>query len=832
MGKYWLGYILVASLFVCTVVGYLIFVRPRIKAGVGKFFVHNGKRLFGIVCIIPIVLFLLWYMSGDFAIADVVGLSFETGKRDFWAVVAIWASIFCGLATVFLCFFDARLLRLVNQFFVLPICIAVAVLFRYASYGIVGDQSLLPTYPYALYIGIVLALSVVHLLRFGFEKPNLKDCKYIWLPFAMLLAVVPPYFFQVVAGYKRLTNAPPILVSGFNQLHRLVLYGAIVIPILVYLLLKNKDIYAKKMVLLYMSFACLIAFSSQTNLDSTLQDLPLNLTSLAVYFVPLCLIFRLNKLFVFTFAIIAVASLLSLLVPVYSLDYGFADSKLWYFAIIRYNALYLPILMVALGLYQRPKYRQFGFSVLAFAGYFVFILAFNLLVGTATDTTLNFFNTITADLPNKFGAFGKLVYNIVIDFDVGGKAVSLHILYLVLYFVIFVLLAHLVFFATRICSQYIGDINQAIAESRQIKQEYNLFLSKIKQQNSEERESLNTQTQRDNISLTIDNLSKKYGRSKVYAVKNASLQVCGGQIFGFLGPNGAGKSTIIKSIVGIHPPTSGKIEICGYDVVHQDIQAKLSLGYVPDHYALYEKLTGREYINYIADIYRVDRQVRDTWVNQLVNRFELSSAYDNPMRTYSHGMKQKIAIIAAIVHKPKLWILDEPLTGLDPTSIWQVKETMREYAREGNIVFFSSHIIDVIEDLCQRIAIIKKGEIQGVWDIDAVLGGVEEHYLQIVGINKQEYKMQDVSITTEQLTKQEKKLKKKHGKNSLIDEKQQSSQFDLDNTTDRQEQKSQTFDSDDTSQDQVVVFKDSDKNKNLQYDSGDGQEIDLSSGGE
>ncbi|MCL2599349.1 MAG: ABC transporter ATP-binding protein, partial [Firmicutes bacterium] len=163
-----------------------------------------------------------------------------------------------------------------------------------------------------------------------------------------------------------------------------------------------------------------------------------------------------------------------------------------------------------------------------------------------------------------------------------------------------------------------------------------------------------------------------------------------------------------------------------------------------DHYALYEKLTGREYINYIADIYRVGREQRDLWVDRLVKRFELAFAYDSPMRTYSHGMKQKIAIIAALVHKPKLWVLDEPLTGLDPNSIYQVKETIREYAKQGNIVFFSSHIIDIVEDLCERIAIIKKGEIQGEWAMEEIgVGNVEQHYLKTIGLTLEQLKLQD-----------------------------------------------------------------------------------------
>ena len=235
--------------------------------------------------------------------------------------------------------------------------------------------------------------------------------------------------------------------------------------------------------------------------------------------------------------------------------------------------------------------------------------------------------------------------------------------------------------------------------------------------------------------LLLKKFTKRYGNSDVYAVRNADLEVDGGQIFGFLGPNGAGKSTIIKSIVGIQTITEGAIEVCGYDVATQSVQAKRQIGFVPDHYALYERLTAREYINYIADLYEVPQAERDERLNGFIERFEFQSAIDTPIKTYSHGMKQKVTIMAALIHDPKVWILDEPLTGLDPNSIYQVKECMKEHARKGNIVFFSSHIIDVVERICDKIAIIRKGQIQCVRDVhemEADGENLEEFYMQVI----------------------------------------------------------------------------------------------------
>ena len=237
------------------------------------------------------------------------------------------------------------------------------------------------------------------------------------------------------------------------------------------------------------------------------------------------------------------------------------------------------------------------------------------------------------------------------------------------------------------------------------------------------------------ISLELKNFSKKYGLNKFYSAHNVNLKVKKGEVFGFLGPNGAGKSTCIKSIVGIQTITEGSISVCGFDVKTQPVSAKSLIGFVPDHYALYENLTGREYLNYIADIYEVPKDLRDERIQKYVTRFELEGSIDSKIKTYSHGMKQKVTIISALVHDPKVWILDEPLTGLDPTSIYQVKECMKEHAAEGNIVFFSSHLIDIVEKLCNRIAIIKGGEIQCIKTLEEIEQDgqtLEQFYLSVI----------------------------------------------------------------------------------------------------
>ena len=217
--------------------------------------------------------------------------------------------------------------------------------------------------------------------------------------------------------------------------------------------------------------------------------------------------------------------------------------------------------------------------------------------------------------------------------------------------------------------------------------------------------------------LKITNLNKKYSGSDVYSVKNLSLELKPGEIFGFLGPNGAGKSTTIKSVVGVLPFDEGTIEVCGIDLKKEPIKTKYNIGYVPDNHAVFERLTGREYVNHIASIYNVPADQVKERCEKYLEVFNLGHAFDKQIKSYSHGMKQKITVIAALVHNPKLWILDEPLTGLDPQSCFQLKQAMRKHAEEGNTVFFSSHILDVVENLCDRVCIIKKGELKGIYDL-------------------------------------------------------------------------------------------------------------------
>ncbi|MEK7015812.1 ABC transporter ATP-binding protein [Bacillus sp. FSL R9-9410] len=211
--------------------------------------------------------------------------------------------------------------------------------------------------------------------------------------------------------------------------------------------------------------------------------------------------------------------------------------------------------------------------------------------------------------------------------------------------------------------------------------------------------------------IEIMNVSKSYNGSN-YAVKDLSLSVPSGEIFGFLGPNGAGKSTTIKMITGIHGVDKGTITINGKDIMKNPMEAKKTFGYVPDSPDMFLRLKGIEYLNFMADMYEVPKEVRQERIESLAKKFDLYNALSDQIQSYSHGMRQKIVIIGVLIHEPDVWVLDEPLTGLDPKSAYILKEMMREHADKGKIVFFSTHVLEVAEKICDRVAIINKGNLQ------------------------------------------------------------------------------------------------------------------------
>lgn len=221
--------------------------------------------------------------------------------------------------------------------------------------------------------------------------------------------------------------------------------------------------------------------------------------------------------------------------------------------------------------------------------------------------------------------------------------------------------------------------------------------------------------------LKVENLSKSYNSNKK-AVDNVSFEVKDGEIFGFIGHNGAGKTTTIKTIVGILDFEEGNIYIDGLNIKEQPIECKKKIAYIPDNPDLYDQLTGIQYLNFISDIYEVSKNDRTQRIEKYAKEFEIYDNLGDIIDSYSHGMKQKLAIISALVHKPKLLILDEPFVGLDPKASFNLKKIMAEMCQEGSSIFFSSHVLEVVEKLCHEIAIIKQGKLIACGETEKIKG--------------------------------------------------------------------------------------------------------------
>ena len=236
--------------------------------------------------------------------------------------------------------------------------------------------------------------------------------------------------------------------------------------------------------------------------------------------------------------------------------------------------------------------------------------------------------------------------------------------------------------------------------------------------------------------IKIENVSKSYVKNKK-SVDSLNLEIKNGEIFGFLGPNGAGKTTTIRMITGVLEPDSGYIQIDGHSIQEEPMEAKKNFGFVPDSPDMFLKLKGIEYLNFLAEVYKVPTDERKKRIEDLTTKFEIYNDLNSNIESYSHGMRQKIVICGALLSNPKNWILDEPMTGLDPKSSFDLKEMMREHARNGNTVFFSTHILEVAEKLCDRVGIINKGKLVFVGTLEEMKekfkeqGSLEELFLEI-----------------------------------------------------------------------------------------------------
>ena len=648
-----------------------------------------------------------------------------------FSALLIWLNISIVILIILRSFYQFKVLNNIVKF-IAPFIILLTIGFYYPIIGLLKGTYNINVFSisYAIELGISVVLLVKYWLDDYSIRMGYKDVlKFIGIFLLMNFATMPAYWLGYTFGYVR----GSIIILDFSMYHRMFLYLGIAIPFFLYFTLRNKPQDIINFALTFISVGTFTVFFTRYSVDSFLEpwSWPWHLCNTAMLILPICIIFKTKRFFYFTIFINVAGALLAMLMPNYDETanlFSYFIINFWY---NHWIAFFMPILCIALKLFERPKIKQFYYSLIFFFCYYALMMFLNVYF-TAIGHPTDFFFINSDFIADKLGDWAVRLFNktMVITLKSGLQLVF-HTWYQLTYFVVYILIS--------LGCWFCYTLGFDIADRHY---ELHLKLHAIKVDRLALESALNgrsiDQPMNENagIKFELKDFSKKYASSKVYAVQHANLEVHGGEIFGFLGPNGAGKSTIIKSTVGIQPISEGAIEICGYDVKKQPIMAKRQIGFVPDHYALYEQLSGREYINYIADIYEVSKEDRDARMAKYISLFQMEAQIDNKIKTYSHGMKQKITIMAALIHNPKVWILDEPLTGLDPTSIYQVKECMKEHAKAGNIVFFSSHIIDIVEKLCERIAIIKKGEIQCVKTVKQIEKSgktLEQFYLDTIG---------------------------------------------------------------------------------------------------
>ncbi len=527
------------------------------------------------------------------------------------SLILNWALYSVVLAVILYPFFATSKWAMVVKYYGLIVSVACMIMLPTITLGIVGAEAYvgfnIRTLLMGIELGILFSYCVVVFVEDGYFKVKPKDLWGLLYIIGMLLATMPGYMLIALFGESNYM----FQIKKLTQAHRLVLYGSIVLPVVLYFLLHKKDPKITKGILLYICLGTLLSFSATKKFPefANITGWPLHLCNTAMYLLPLCLIFNLKKLFYFTYFINVFGALTAMLMPNYDAELNFISFRIVNFYINHYIAFFMPLLIVALRVFKRPTVKEFRYSIVGFAMYFGIVLIAN--AWFSNYGSVDYFFVNSDYVADKLGTWAENIYeNNVWSFNIGELTFTFHPLYQFLFFLTYIGLGLGMWFIYEQCyavADVIVDIN---SRNRKIKMDrLALEISKLEKG---DRQMTNAKAK-----LELIDFSKRYGTSKSYAVQNANLEINGGEIFGFLGHNGAGKSTIIKSIVGIQPITSGTIKVCGYDVDKESVMAKLNVGFVPDHYALYEKLTGREYINYIADLYDVSKEDRNKSIENM-----------------------------------------------------------------------------------------------------------------------------------------------------------------------------------------------------------------------
>ena len=556
--------------------------------------------------------------------------------------------------------------------------------------------------------------------------------------FATFFYCYLPQNLATALHYKLSTEKP----LDFSTIHIIYLLMNPILIIALFVIFRNKSEKDKQLMLVVMSLSSLYNFfyvpfwygGSSFSWDS----IPIHLCNAATILLCIVYMFKVKSVFYFTLFANVLGTVFAMFMPnIETAAFTYDTLRFWFNHIY---AFILPIVGLSLGVFERPKLKNALYAILVFTGYFLVAAFMNALVSNWYPEISyffmndDFFLEKLADLTSNKLTVAQLHQFFFVDNKISFKIGSLTFnFYPALHGIIFGTFVVLMFVVWYIYDLFFhtADAHSALHIRKKI----------VNKEHADLRKLLNGRSLKEPLfeeakgMIEIKHFTKVYSGSDKPSVEDLNLTIKDGEVYGFLGHNGAGKSTTIKSIVGIQTITDGQILVDGYDVAKQPVEAKLRIGYVSDNHAVYEKLTGREYINYIADLYMVNQQDRDARIEKYVKMFKLEDAIDREIKSYSHGMKQKIVVISSLIHDPKVWILDEPLTGLDPTSAFQIKECMREHASRGNIVFFSSHVIEVVEKICTKICIIGHGKLMCEYSLkDLKKKGIslEELYLKYV----------------------------------------------------------------------------------------------------
>ena len=541
-----------------------------------------------------------------------------------------------------------------------------------------------------------------------------------------LLGFMPMYFLQLVFGEIGEKTV------DFTLTHRLLLYITIAFMFGGFFLMRNKTQEERRFFVIFLSLSGFLQYFSHNAHRTGLTSLPLHLCNTAMVLMLFAYVFKWNSVFYFTYLVNVLGACLAIILP-NTEDRLLTMSGAMIFWYNHTYAFVLPIFGVALGLFPRPNIKMMFKAIGAFSVYVLAVVFLNGWLNNSPSLNpggdeVDYFFLYSNFFVNKFAFLLPIKNNFVLQFQIGDTVIKIFWLYCLLILAVFIALMFVVWGVYTVLYRT-ADAHAELARKAKL-----MRVDRVNLLNELDGRPLGEPLHPEGAHMIkFTNFSKTYAGTDKKAVEELNLEIYEGEVFGFIGHNGAGKSTTIKSLVGIQSITDGSIEVQGFDVARQPLEAKLNMGYVSDNHAVYENLTGREYISYVADLYMVNEKDKNERMEKYAKMFHLEKALDSEIKCYSHGMKQKTMVIGALIHDPKVWVLDEPLTGLDPTSSWQIKECMRQHAAAGNIVFFSSHVIEVVEKVCDRIAIISGGKLRRVARMDEIKAegvSLEDLYLQ------------------------------------------------------------------------------------------------------